>query len=505
MKGLAEKKRARAQFFTPQAVADFIWRLLSEFVEGDLAQCRVIDPSAGEGVFLDVGLRAGLISSSSAFGIELDEDLVPAGRAAKARWYAGDALTSRFPDVEDGTFDVVVGNPPFGRASAILPKEVIDSLAGNKTTPFARWRAASESAEVEQLFLERALQLVRPRGLIAFIMPDGFLANERAQAARDWVLEHAAVLAVVSLPAATFRTSGLNATTSTVILRRHSATRKERHRPLMAGISAERQASLAGDLHILGDLISYSISGRRDDKTDRQCFKVNQESLGGNRWDVPFCIGTEGGWNIPGDWPLARLGEFVEHITYGPIVTGRKPTHVEGGVPVVLQGDFTETGLKVSPRLCVKAGSDWDPLRSRVVQGDLLLPRSGSGSLGRNRLAVYLDQSPANIGCFVDLVRISGVNPFYVWFYFRSAPGWSQIRSLLNGVGTPNINFSEIRALQLPVIPNKEQSRLQRRYMEEVLPLHKEGERSAAARGQAHIRFQAVVADLERFLGVVTT
>ena len=143
-------------------------------------------------------------------------------------------------------------------AHAVLPKEAIDAL-GN-ASPFARWRAAPGSAEVEQLFLERALQLVRPRGLIAFIMPDGFLANQRAQAARDWVLEQAAVLAVVSLPAATFRTSGLNATTSTVILRRHSAARKERPRPLMAGISAECQASLAEDLCILGDLISYSIS-----------------------------------------------------------------------------------------------------------------------------------------------------------------------------------------------------------------------------------------------------
>ena len=99
------------------------------------------------------------------------------------------------------------------------------------------------------------------------------------------------------------------------------------------------------------------------------------------------------------------------------------------------------------------------------MEGDLLLPRSGSGSLGRNRLAVYLNSSPANVGCFVDLVRLSGVNPFFVWFFFRSTPGWSQIRSVLNGVGTPNISFSEIRALQLPVIPDEEQSRLQSSYM----------------------------------------
>ena len=79
------KKRKRAQFFTPQPVAEFIWRLVGKCVEGNLKHGRVIDPAAGEGVFLDVGLREGLILPTSAFGIEVDAALTPAGCASQAR------------------------------------------------------------------------------------------------------------------------------------------------------------------------------------------------------------------------------------------------------------------------------------------------------------------------------------------------------------------------------------------------------------------------------------
>ena len=503
-KRLAKGKRARAQFFTPEPVAEFIWRLVARCVEGDLKYSRVIDPAAGEGVFLDVGLRAGLIQSTSAFGIEVDATLTPAGSAAQARMFSGDALLSGFPDVSDGTFDVVIGNPPFGRANAVFPKEVVRSLAQPSGCPFALWRTASSNAEAEQLFLERALQLVRPGGIIAFVMPDGFLANERAQAARDWVLNRADLVVVVSLPAASFRTNGLNASTSAIILRRHPAAYDGRHTHTLMGMPGLRQSQLSADLDHLCDMVLPNMTGRRHKSIGRQRVRVPCQDLRGSRWDVPYWSLRVAASRTGRKWQMAQLGEFVDHITYGPIVTGRKPPQVAGGVPVILQGDFTETGLK-APGLHVEEGSDWDPLRSRVMEGDLLLPRSGSGSLGRNRLAVYLNSSPANVGCFVDLVRLSGVNPFFVWFFFRSTPGWRQIRSVLNGVGTPNISFSEIRALQLPVIPDEEQSRLQSSYMERVLPLHRHSEHSAEAGEQALVRFNAVVAGLERLLGFVTT
>ena len=198
---------------------------------------------------------------------------------------------------------------------------------------------------------------------------------------------------------------------------------------------------------------------------------------------------------------MARLGDFIQHLTYGPIITGSRPQHLSDGVRVIRQGDFTKTGLNrvAAPR--VSPGSAHDPPRSRVARGDLLLPRSGAGAVGRNRMAVYEGAEVANVGCFVDLIRLGDLNPFFAWLFFRSRPGWDQIRSAINGVGTPNINFSEIRALRIPTPPGEVQEGIERRYRREVLPLHLSiPEEGDGARIEAERRFRKIADDLEMFL-----
>ena len=215
------KTGQRGQFFTPPAVAEFMWRVVSECVDGKLIDSRVIDPSSGEGVFLDVGLQMDLIRAERAVGIELDAELSPGGMAGLSRNMVGDALLGQFAGIVDGEFDVVIGNPPFGQISDVLPSALARALEGTGGDRFGIWKPGGRSGEVEQLFLDRALQLVRPGGIVAFVMPEGFLANDRAQAARDWVLQRAAVLAIASLPDSAFRRPGLNATTDVIVLRRH--------------------------------------------------------------------------------------------------------------------------------------------------------------------------------------------------------------------------------------------------------------------------------------------
>ena len=128
------------------------------------------------------------------------------------------------------------------------------------------------------------------------------------------------------------------------------------------------------------------------------------------------------------------------------------------------------------------------------------MPRSGTGALGRNRMAVFSDEQPANIGCFVDLIRLEEMNPFFVWLFLKTAPGWGQIQALINGVGTPNINFSEIRSLQVPVANTEEQNNWQRRYTDEVLPLHSRRLKQDRVGVRADASFRRLVAGLQETL-----
>ena len=503
-----------AQFFTPCELAKFICQAARIFAGGLGKQPRIIDPAAGKGVFLDAALELGMVSADQAYGIEIDPELEArrSEGACGTRFYTGDGLLQDFPGVDSASFDLVVGNPPFGRLEDILPGKYLYQLGGNleKWNRFSIWRLGGNGkgpgsnkrvlpkTAIDLLFVERALQLARPGGVIGFILPEGFFANTRLQRVRDWVLKGAAVVAVMDLPDTVFRQCCANAKTQILFLRKRVNSRKGNDEVLLVPRSwpvGSPGGPLKGKLEKV-----LAVLRTRDPKQADGVFFISEVRLRGARWDVEFWSEKNKPARLPGGFALDPLGDYIEHLTYGPIVTGRRPRYAEVGIRVIGQGDFAETGLHFERSLYVQEGSEFDLLRSRVRYGDLLLPRSGAGTLGKNRLAVYLGSEPANIGCFVDLVRLAGINPFFVWFFFKTRPGWAQIRSIINGVGTPNINFSEIRALVVPVLPLQEQENLERRYLEEVWPLHCRRAEGGGVRAEGECRFRRITEDLEQFL-----
>ncbi|MEN6402169.1 MAG: hypothetical protein ABFD94_09520 [Armatimonadia bacterium] len=173
-------------------------------------------------------------------------------------------------------------------------------------------------------------------------------------------------------------------------------------------------------------------------------------------------------------YPLARLGDFITHITYGPIIVGRKLPTASGqpALALVNQGQLGDAGVDLRGAALIPPGCDWDRPSARVQHGDLLIARSGVGSLGKNRLAVFFEDCPAVVGSFVDLVRLEGLDPVYVALFLKTRYGWGQIHRLINGVAVPNVSFEEIRQLRIAVAPEALQQELRGTYLQAILPLH---------------------------------
>lgn len=96
----------------------------------------------------------------------------------------------------------LLGAMPFGgKVSKITPKEI-------------------ESTPIEILFVDRFLQLCKPGGWVALIIPDGILANSTYDYVRRFIAERAKVLGIVSLPRGTFKEAGTSAKTSIMFLQK---------------------------------------------------------------------------------------------------------------------------------------------------------------------------------------------------------------------------------------------------------------------------------------------
>ncbi|UMG92687.1 N-6 DNA methylase [Nocardioides sp. TF02-7] len=177
-----EGRRERGAFYTPP---DLVSWVLDRALGPGVA--RVLDPACGTGHFLVAAARR--LGARSVHGSDLDPEAVA---IARARLLAEDPTLT--PDevaqqvrVADGLtawdgeqFDAVVGNPPF-------LGQLRRRTAGRSD---ARPAAYTDTSAV---FLQRALELVRPGGTVALVQPLSVLAARDAGPVRRAVAERGAV------------------------------------------------------------------------------------------------------------------------------------------------------------------------------------------------------------------------------------------------------------------------------------------------------------------------
>ncbi len=175
---------------------------------------------------------------------------------------------------------------------------------------------------------------------------------------------------------------------------------------------------------------------------------------------------------------VTRFGQEVPGITYGQVgervypPKGTKIVRRNGnvilklpdgtkvaGVAYLQVRNLKRTGIDIfeSPpeKRYIAEGSRNDPIRSRLMPGDLLLIRSGVGSLGR--CTVVPNQiGLANVSQHISRIVLDGLAPEWVALFLQSRYGAAQMERWLAGVsGQVEIDFAEIRALLLP-IPDEE-------------------------------------------------
>jgi len=188
--------------YTDPLVIHWIWAVLRRLgFQGG----RILEPSAGIGHFLGC-MPADVAGRSRITAIEIDR---VSGRMLRSLYspFGVDVRIGGFEStaLAEGTFDLVLSNVPFGRYG------VLD----NRNRPYSR-------ASIHNWFVGRALDVVRPGGLVCFITSSYFL-DENEAGVRAHVASEADLITAFRLPAGTFeRLASTSVQADLVVLRKRA-------------------------------------------------------------------------------------------------------------------------------------------------------------------------------------------------------------------------------------------------------------------------------------------
>lgn len=192
---LARARKARGAFFTPPPIADFVveWAIRRS---GDV----VLEPSCGEAAFLTAAGRrisslGGSANAEHLRGVEVHAD--SAARAAEA--LAGEGMAAEievadFFDIEPtGSFDAVVGNPPYVRYQDHAGSDRAKSRAAALRGGVALTALASSWAA----FTVHAAQFLRAGGRLGLVLPAELLSVNYAAGVRQFLFDRFAQVDLV--------------------------------------------------------------------------------------------------------------------------------------------------------------------------------------------------------------------------------------------------------------------------------------------------------------------
>jgi len=240
-------KGKRGQYFTPRHVIDMAVKMLNPKDNE-----YIIDPACGSGGFLihamqyvwsnslkhaDKPARSDY-ASRYVYGIDFDDKPVKIARAMmliagdgkshilklnslNTKEWQGDESEKeraraelrerlrRFDDYDKNKnnkdnfkyfdFDILLSNPPFAGEIHETPLLKEYDLAKNDKGKLRN------KMERHILFIERSLDLVRPGGRLAIVLPQGVFNNSNMEYVRNYLLDKARILAVVGLEVNTFK------------------------------------------------------------------------------------------------------------------------------------------------------------------------------------------------------------------------------------------------------------------------------------------------------------
>jgi type I restriction-modification system DNA methylase subunit len=387
------------------------------------------------------------------------------------------------PAVEEGSFQIVLTNPPFGardRTPRIL-------------RPYELGRGTSQKREV--LLLERCIRLLEPGGRMAVVLPEGILSNKNDRQIRALIRRECIVKAVIRLPQDAFKMSDGAACTSILY-----AVKKDPNNPALRE---------QGDMfYARAEYIGISPAGKPINRNDLLAIKEHYRRFQEDRWDgIEMRARGKGRMEILRAAPSDERGLWLEpevnrtsllydrlsyvvrdpqitdrfsytydHPAYHHIVNalnalpvdvvtlqslcvhhyplrGHKPSEESAeGIPIIKVRNVTGRGISLDTEYAPDSQDMLEECtRALLRKDDILITSTGEGTIARVDVYPYEDTAIADGHITICRLR-PNVNLRYVLEFLRSESGQIQmLRHVSGSTGQTELLVDHIRPLRIPM------------------------------------------------------
>lgn len=490
------QRGGRGEFFTPHPIV----RLAVEMLAPQPHE-KVLDPACGSGGFLIEAIS--YLTRSSQFdkaayvqnnvrGIEFNPDVALSasirlafeGGSGKEVACANALLANT---ALNETYDLILTNPPFGSKGKVEDRNILKSYSLARKWEHSgesQWQPtntllAGQSPDI--LFMEKCLNLLRPGGRMAIVLPDGLLQNISSSHIRFWTRQQAQVLGVVSIPQEAFIPYGTGIKTSLLLLQKLPA-------PANASCFMARIEKIGYDVkgqtvykrdpsgllirgannhYVLDDDVDEIASCFHDFRMGNfqshgdKVFTVSRPSLN-SRIDVEhYQPGDQQVLDYLKSKGAKPLGEIADILSE----TAAFRVANDSEIRYIAISDVDYRTMQVVSQQIIKSHEAPSRATYRVCINDIITATSGASTGTRRQATALVTEEEAGAICsngFAVIRNVHGVNPYFLLAYMRSDYYLRQVKRLMTGHAIPSISQEDLSKVLVPIPTPEQQERIAR-------------------------------------------
>jgi type I restriction enzyme M protein len=483
------EKDRQGQFFTPEPVIDFCVEMMQPKPNE-----KIIDPACGSGGFLMSAIKylqknnqnADIqnIISENIFGFDINKSILRIAKMkllleanVKTNVLCANSLEN-FENL-NGTFDLILANPPFG--AKITTSEVLSKFdLGYKWTKheneFFKTKTLQTTQNTEILFIERCLKLLKDGGRMAIVLPNGNFENPSLEYLRFYIKQKSKLLAVVKLPQETFIPYGTGVKTSILFLEKNTQNIEKQY-PVFFGkvtklgyqgnkngtaiykkdqygqvLKSNGQSILDEDFSEVAE--QYKLFRQKEKLTTNNSFAINYNELNG-RFDFDFYSPENKVFaKTLKNGKTVKLGELCDIVK----IKSPKLKNTNQTVEYVELSDINTHSFEIINSTTYSVHELPSRASYEIKEGDIITAIAGNSVGTKKHATAFVSKEYEGFICTngFRVLRNFKIDPYYLLYCLRTEEFLKQMFMYRTGAAIPNVSDTDLANIEIYVPFNGE-------------------------------------------------